>query len=373
MKTILSSFLQLKRIDASSLKTILALSFLFLFLTFIFSSFFNYTLHVYVHILMGLLFLANGVVFIAGKKSLAYTLKRLGGFVALVAVMASLTFLLLRLLPGGPFDADRNLPPEVEKNLLAKYNLSAPLYKQYFIFMKNLAQGQLGESYKYLDQNVSDILKKSLPVSVQLGLYSLIFAYLFGIPLGVFAAARRSSVWDKTTMILAISGIALPSFLTAPLVILFFNFRLGWFEAALWEGPSYYVLPVLVLGVRPVSVIARLTRASMLDTLHSDYIRTARAKGLSSHVIFYKHILKNAFIPVLTFSGPLIAALLTGAFVIEQIFAIPGMSRHLVSSVINRDYPLVLGTTLVYCVILIFSNLVVDLLYSYFDPRIRLS
>ena len=299
--------------------------------------------------------------------------KRILGIFVLLFIISSLVFVLLRTLPGGPFDEERTLPPEIEANIKAKYHLDAPLYQQYFIYIKKLLRGDMGESFKYLEQNVSDIIKTSLPVSVQLGIYALILSYLLGISLGAFSAIKHNTVWDRTAMILAVSGIALPSFLTAPILILFFGFYLGWFEVAEWEGPLYYALPVIVLGTRPAAYIARLVRSSILDVLSSDYVRTAKAKGLHPFVILYRHVLKNSFLPVLTFSGPLTAGILTGSVIIEQIFSIPGMGKHFVQSVGNRDYPLVLGVTLVYCFILILANLIVDLLYSYFDPRIRLS
>ncbi|MDE0151661.1 MAG: ABC transporter permease [Bdellovibrionales bacterium] len=355
------------------MKLFTALAFLISSLSLVFLSFFNYkipSLLVWFTLaLVGAVF----VFYISHKNLISYALKRFIGVVALLFVISSLVFVMLRALPGGPFDEDRALPPEVEKNIRDKYSLDAPLYQQYWMYIKKLVQGDMGASFKYLEQDVSDILGDTMPVSVQLGLYALILSYLLGIPLGLLSAVKHNTLWDRLAMITAISGIALPSFLVAPLAILFFGFYLGWFEVALWEGPAYYVLPVLVLGTRPASVIARLTRSSVLEVLSSDYVRTAKAKGLHPFVILYKHVLKNSFLPVLTFSGPLIAGLLTGSFIIEQIFAIPGMGKHLILSVTNRDYPLVLGATLVYCLILVLANLIVDLLYSYFDPRIRLS
>ena len=327
--------------------------------------FFYYTLTAFLFIQL--------IIFIFKKNILLYTLKRLTGLGFLIFIISTIIFVLLRALPGGPFDEDKALLPEIQKNIYEKYHLDQPVYKQYFFYMKNLLKGNLGASYKYLDQNVSDILKTSIPVSLQLGIYSLILSLLIGIPLGVFSAARHNSLWDRISMVIAVSGISLPSFLTAPILILIFGLYLNWLPVALWESPSHYILPMVILGVRPASIIARLTRASVLDILHSDYIRTARAKGLSENTILYKHVLKNSFIPLLTFLGPLTAFLLTGSFIIEHIFAIPGMSKHLVSSVANRDYPLILGASLVYCCILITANLIVDLLYHFFDPRIRLS
>ena len=338
-----------------------------------FLSFFNYKIP---SLLMWFTLALVGTIFvfyISHKNLISYALRRVVGVAALLLIISSLVFIMLRTLPGGPFDEDRALPPEVEKNIRAKYSLDAPLYEQYWMYIKKLSQGDMGASFKYLEQDVSNILGDSMPISIQLGLYALILSYLLGIPLGLLSAVKHNTLWDRLAMITAISGIALPSFLVAPLAILLFGFYLGWFEVALWEGPAYYTLPVLVLGTRPASVIARLTRSSVLEVLHSDYVRTAKAKGLHPLTILYKHVLKNSFLPVLTFSGPLIAGLLTGSFIIEQIFAIPGMGKHLILSVTNRDYPLVLGATLVYCLILVLANLIVDLLYSYFDPRIRLS
>ena len=307
------------------------------------------------------------------KGLLFYVAGRLLEALITIFIVASITFLLLRMLPGGPFDQEKTLAPEIQANISAKYHLDKPLYWQYAHYMKGLLRGYLGESYKYTDRNISDILKDSLPISIQLGIYALILAFALGIPLGIFAAQKQNRWEDRTAMILSISGVSLPSFVIAPLFILIFAFYLGWLEPALWEGTLFYILPAFVLGIRPASVIARLTRSSILDAVSSDYVRTGRAKGLNESTLFYRHILKNAFLPVLTFSAPLIAGILTGSFIIEKIFAIPGLGQHFVNSVTNRDYPLILGTLLVYSVLLIFSNLIVDLLYTYFDPRIKVS
>ncbi len=304
---------------------------------------------------------------------LTYVLKRILGAIFTLFIIATVTFVLLRTLPGGPFDQEKVLPPEIKANIEAKYHLDKPLLYQYAYYLGGLVKGDFGESYKYLGRNIFDIIAETLPISIQLGIYALILAYLIGIPFGVLAASRQNTWADRMLMVGAISGVSLPSFLVAPLFILFFCFYLNWFEAALWEGPSYYVLPLVVLGTRPICFIARLTRASVLEVIQSDYVRTAKAKGLHHWAVLYKHILKNSFLPVLTFSGPLIAGILTGSFIVEHIFAVPGMAKHLINSVTNRDYPLILGATLIYSTILIFANLLVDLLYSYFDPRIRLS
>lgn len=307
------------------------------------------------------------------KRMLMYALKRISGAVFTLFIIATLTFILLRALPGGPFDREKALPPEIKANIEAKYQIDRPLLYQYGSYLTGLLRGDMGESYKYLGRNISTIIGETLPVSIQLGIYALILAYLIGVPFGILSASRHNTWVDRTLMVGAVSGVSLPAFLVAPLLILFFCFYLDWFETALWEGPSYYVLPLVVLGTRPVAFIARLTRASVLDVIQSDYVRTAKAKGLRSFAILYKHVLKNSFLPVLTFSGPLTAGILTGSFIVEHIFAVPGMAGHLVNSVTNRDYPLILGVTLVYSTVLIFSNLIVDLLYSHFDPRIQLS
>ncbi|MBC6415562.1 MAG: ABC transporter permease [Bdellovibrionales bacterium] len=312
-------------------------------------------------------------IFIIKKNLLLYVLGRILEAFLTLFIVSSLTFLLLRGLPGGPFDQEKNLAPEIQANIEKKYHLDKSLTWQYFYYMKGLSRGYLGESYKYTDRNISDILKDSLPVSIQLGIYALIIAFAVGIPLGVFAARKQNTFFDQSSMLLSISGVSLPSFVIAPIFILFFSFYLGWLEPALWEGTLFYILPSVVLGLRPASIIARLTRSSILDILSHDYVRTARAKGLNETSIFYKHILKNAFLPVLTFSAPLIAGILTGSFIIEKIFAIPGLGQHFINSVTNRDYPLILGTVLIYSSLLILSNLIVDLLYTYFDPRIKLS
>lgn len=302
-----------------------------------------------------------------------YVAKRVVEAIFVVWVIASLTFLLLRILPGGPFDREKVLPPEVKANIEAKYHLNAPLYQQYGSYLFDLLQGDLGESYKYVGRPITEILSESLPNSIQLGFYALMISFILGIPAGVYAASRHNHLSDNLTMIMAISGVALPSFLVAPLLILVFCFYWNLLPPALWDGPAYYILPMVTLGIRPTAVIARLTRSSVLDVIRSDYIRTARAKGLGEMAILYKHVLKNSLIPVLTFSGPLAAGILTGSFVIEMIFAVPGMARHLIQSVTNRDYPLILGTTLVFSLILVAANLIVDLLYAYFDPRIKLA
>jgi oligopeptide transport system permease protein len=237
-----------------------------------------------------------------------------------------------------------------------------------------LVRGDLGPSYKYLGRNVTDIIMDSLPVSLELGFYSILLAFILGIPLGVFSAYKHNTWMDSASMFLAISGVTLPSFLVAAVLIYIFSINLYWFPAGLWDGGiEYKVLPVIALGLRPVAIIARLMRASVLDVIQADYIRTARAKGLSEIPLLVKHVVKNSLLPVITIAGPLVAGVITGSFIIEHVFAIPGMAKHFIQAVTNRDYTLIMGVTLVYAGFLILANIIVDVLYAVVDPRIKLA
>jgi oligopeptide transport system permease protein len=323
-------------------------------------------------------FFISAVFAVIHQNAVKYVSKRLIEALVTVWVIATLTFLLLRFLPGGPFDQEKTLPPEIKANIERKYGLNEPLTKQYTDYIVKLVHGDLGESYKYIGRSVTDIIKESFPVSFQLGFYSLMLAFLIGVPLGIFAAGKHNTFWDSAAMILAVSGVALPSFVFGPLLVLIFCFGVpfesmrGLLPPALWDGPIYYILPVITLGIRPAAIIARLMRSSVLEVIHADFVRTAKAKGLTQKVVMYKHVLKNSLLPVITISGPLCAGVLSGSFVNEIIFAVPGMGKHLVQSVTNRDYPLVLGLTLIYAILLVLANLVVDLLYVVVDPRIKL-
>jgi len=316
--------------------------------------------------------LAGFVYTVIKNNMFPYVLKRLLDTVFVLWVIASLIFILLKIMPGGPFDREKRLPPEIEANINAKYGLNDPLPVQYINYLKNVSRGNLGESYKYLGRSVNDIIAESMPVSFQLGFYALLLGFIIGIPAGVWAASKHNTFTDNGLMFFAISGVALPSFVVAPILILIFSTDgLDWLPAGLWETPICYILPVWTLGTRPAAVIARLTRASVLEVIRTDFVRTAVAKGLNRQIILFKHVLRNSLIPVLTVSGPLLAGILSGSFIIEKIFSIPGMGPHLISSVNNRDYPLILGLTLLYAVILIFANLIVDLLYVIVDPRMK--
>lgn len=302
-----------------------------------------------------------------------YLFKRILGAVPSLLFLLALTFFLLRLAPGGPFDTDRAWPPEVQKNIEKRYGLDQSLPAQFVNWLSDLARGDLRESFHYTGTPVSEILSESIPPSLALGAWSLAIATVVGLILGAAAAWKERSWLDWSATWIAIAGLNLPSYLVASALILVFAIHLGWLPPALWEGPESLILPVITLSLRPASMIARLTRTTLIESLRSDYIRTARAKGLSEAKVLFKHALRNSLIPVLTLLGPLAANLITGSFIVEVIFQIPGMGKHFVSAVLNRDYPLVMGVTLFYGAVLIASNLLVDLAYGWIDPRIRIA
>ncbi len=286
--------------------------------------------------------------------------------------IALLTFTLMKMVPGGPFDSDKALPPEILASLNAKFRLNLPWYQQFVFYMRDiLFHFDFGPSIKYIGRSVTDIVSDSLPVSLELGFYALVISVTVGITLGTLAAAFRGTWLDISAMFVAISGVSLPSFLVAALAILIFSQQLGILPAALWDGPEHRILPSIVLGLRPAAIIARLTRSSVLEVLYLDYVRTARAKGVHPSRVLFVHVLRNAFVPVLTVLGPLSATILTGSFVIEYVFSIPGLASHFISAVTNRDYPLVMGVTLLYAAFLVTTNLVVDVIYGWVDPRMR--
>lgn len=302
-----------------------------------------------------------------------YVFKRLLGAIPTLLALMTLTFFIMKIVPGGPFDGERALPDEIKANLAAKYHLDESLWKQYGRYLTDVARGDLGPSYRYMGaRGVNEIIGESLPVSLQLGAWAIFIALLLGIPLGALAAYRRNTWLDFSAMFVAVAGLSIPNFLVASLLILVFSIHLGWLPPALWDGWQSMILPIVTLMLRPMALIARLTRASLVEALSTDYVRTAEAKGLSAPIVVFKHALKNALVPVVTLLGPLTAAVITGSFVIEVIFAIPGMGKHFVNAVTDRDYTLIMGVTLVYGVIVIAANLVVDLLYAWIDPRIRL-
>jgi oligopeptide transport system permease protein len=292
------------------------------------------------------------------------------GVIVLWAV-ATLTFVLLRLAPGGPFDSERKLPPEILANLEAKYHLNEPLFEQYLRYLGGIARGDLGPSYKYLDRGVSEIIADTLPTSALLGGLAVLFALLVSFPIGLCAAYFRDSIIDRFCIFLSTLGISLPNFILGALLIWAVALQLGWLQAGRWDEWSSAILPMITLGAAPAAYLAALLRSTLIETLGEDFVRTARAKGLKETVVVVKHTLSNSLIPVLTVMGPLVAALLTGSFVVEYVFAIPGMGRFFITAVTDRDYPLIMGVTLVYTVILVGANFLVDVLYGYVDPRIR--
>ncbi|MFA7340350.1 MAG: ABC transporter permease [Candidatus Obscuribacterales bacterium] len=303
---------------------------------------------------------------------IALILKRILLAIPVLLVVASLTFVLVRIVPGGPFDADKNLPPEIIANLNAKYHLDKPVPEQYFLYLGRLAQGDLGVSYKYVNRTVNDILSDAFPVSLQLGTISLSLAVLVGVPLGAIAAVCRGRKEDVIAMFLSTLGISVPGFVIGATLIFVFAIELRVLPVGLWESPWHVVLPAVTLAFSPAAYLARLTRASVLEIVEKDWVRTARSKGLSQWSTVTKHILRNSLIPVVTVLGPLTAIVITGSFVVEYIYAIPGMGRFFITAVMNRDYDLILGTTLVFAVLLIIANTFVDVAYQILDPRMRI-
>ena len=292
------------------------------------------------------------------------------GVIVLWAV-ASLTFILLRLAPGGPFDSERKLPPEIIANLEAKYHLNEPVLEQYSRYLAGVARGDLGPSYKYLDRGVTEIIADTLPTSALLGSLAVIFAVLVSFPLGLFAAYYRESVIDRFCLFLATLGISLPNFILGALLIWAVALQLGWLQAGRWDDWSSVILPMVTLGAAPAAYLSALLRSTLIETLGEDFVRTARAKGAREQSVIARHALRNSLIPILTVMGPLTATLLTGSFVVEYVFAIPGMGRFFITAVTDRDYPLIMGVSLVYTAILVSANFAVDLLYGWVDPRIR--
>lgn len=301
-----------------------------------------------------------------------YTLNRLVSLVIVLLVIITVTFILMHSVPGGPFTDERNLPEAVMKNIAERYHLNDPLWKQYIDYLKNILTGDFGPSFKYEDRSVNSIIAEGFPVSAILGSAAVIIALIIGIPAGIIAALRQQKWEDYTVMFGATLGVSVPNFVIASLLVYVFALQLDIFPAALWEGPESLVLPAISLAAMPTAIIARLTRSSMLEVLSQDYIKTARAKGLSDFTIIWRHALKNSLMPVITYLGPLIAGVFTGSFVIESIFAIPGLGKYFVTSIYNRDYTVILGVTIFYSFILVILNFLVDMTYQFLDPRIKL-
>ena len=301
---------------------------------------------------------------------LRFFVKRvLFGIPVLIAV-ATLTFLIMHWVPGGPFDTEKILPPAIIANIEAKYHLDQPLGVQYLLYMKQLLQGDLGPSYKYIGRDVSDILRDTFPVSFTLGMCAVLVVLGMGVPAGIISAYWKNSLLDRSILLFAAMGISIPSFVLGAVSVWIFSHQWHLLPPALWEGPRYMILPAFALGAGFAGYIARLTRTTVLDVLSSDYIRTARAKGLTEFKILIKHVLINSIYPIVSVMGPLTAGLVTGSFVIEFVFSIPGMGRFFITAVTNRDYPLIMGVTLVYAVLIVVANIVVDIIYGWLDPRV---
>jgi oligopeptide transport system permease protein len=304
---------------------------------------------------------------------LAYAIKRIAVLIPTLLVIITLSFLIIRLAPGGPFDEEQALPPAIKSNLEAAYGLDAPLAKQYFRYVWGLMQGDFGPSFKFRDVRVGELIAQGLPVSLGLGACAILLAVLVGVPLGTLAALRQNGVLDHAIRGVAVMGIALPGFVVGPLLALVFGLYLQWLPVAGWEGGElkYLLLPVITLALPVLAYVARLTRASFLEVMRANHIRTARAKGIGELRVVWRHALRPALMPVVSYLGPATAFVVTGSLVVETVFGLPGTGRYLVQGAINRDYTLVMGMIVVYGVITLLCNLVADLLYSWLDPRVR--
>ncbi|RWR13974.1 ABC transporter permease [Siminovitchia fortis] len=301
-----------------------------------------------------------------------YFIKRFVAMIITLWLIITGTFFLMHSVPGSPFNEERTTNEAIQKNLESYYQLDKPLIVQYGNYLVSLVQGDLGPSIKKPGQTVNGLLGRGFPVSFELGMYTLIVAIISGIVLGVVAALRHNGWIDYLAMSMAVLGISIPNFVMATVLIQQLAVNIPIFPVATWSSPKHMVLPILALATGPMAIIARLTRTSMLEVLTQDYIKTAKAKGLSPAKIVIKHALRNALLPVVTVLGSLAASILTGTFVIEKIFAIPGMGKYFVDSINNRDYPVIMGTTVFYSALLIFMLFLVDLAYGFLDPRIKL-
>lgn len=302
-----------------------------------------------------------------------FILKRVLEALPTLFILITFSFFLMRLAPGSPFTSERAYPPEVMANIEAKYHLNEPLHKQYILYLKNLAQGDFGPSFKYKDQSVNDLIASAFPVSFKLGMTAFAFAVLIGIFAGSLAALNQNSRWDYILMSFSMIGVVMPSFVFAPLLVLLFAITLGWLPAGGWNGGAalYMILPVASLTIGYVAGIARIMRGSMIEVLHSNFIRTAKAKGLSTSRIILKHALRPALLPVITYLGPAFVGIITGSMVIESVFGLPGMGQLFVNGALNRDYSLVLSLTILVGTLTILFNAIVDILYAVIDPKIR--
>jgi oligopeptide transport system permease protein len=313
-----------------------------------------------------------------------YIVRRVLWIIPVLLVVSFLTFSLMKATPGGPWDREKELSPRQIAILNAKYGLDDPFVVQYIRwlvgwpdddggFQRGLILGDMGPSYRYPDRTVNDIVSDGILTTMQLGVMAFILAVAVGIPLGVIAALRQNGIPDYIATFISVLGITTPSFVAAILLVIIFSVGLGWFPTGGWKGPEYWVLPTLALGMAPVAAVARYTRASMLEVTRKDYIRTAHSKGLKERNVVVLHMIRNALIPVVTILGPLLAALVTGSFIIEILFSIPGVGKFYVTAIAQRDYGLIMAMTMLYAAAVAIMNMVVDIAYAYIDPRIRYS
>lgn len=318
------------------------------------------------------------------KGIFAFLLKRILAGVVTLWLIITLTFILLHMLPGDPFQGEKAIPPKIKANLMAKYNLDKPLHEQYVTYLKNLMQGDLGISMKERGRTVNSVIKSSFSVSADLGIRAILFGILVGVPLGILSALRRNKFTDRAAMVVAVIGISVPSFVIAGILQLYaVNFHKAVLIDKLhlplsrilligWDSPGKKILPVIALGAFIVAEIARIMRSKMIEIMEQDYIKLALAKGVSQSAIVFKHALRNALLPVITVISPTIAAVLTGSFVIETMFGIPGLGKYYIGSIIDRDYTMILGVTVFYAAFLIFMMIVMDIVYVLVDPKIKL-
>lgn len=304
---------------------------------------------------------------------LSYTLKRTVYMLITLWVIVTLTFFLMHMIPGDPFTSEKRVPEQIRQNMLAKYHLDKPLIVQYGYYLNDLVHGDLGISLKYLNRTVNEVIADGFPASFQIGMQSVVIGVFLGLILGIVAALNRNGTWDYISMFLAIIGRSVPNFIIATLLQFWIASKLRWLPVSGWGAFKYSILPSIALSFASLAIISRMMRASMLDVIGQDYIKTAKAKGLSPIQIIWKHMIRNAIMPVITILGPLIAAIVTGTFVIEGIFGIPGLGKYFVQSIYNNDYTMILGTTIFYSAILVVMMFIVDITYGFIDPRIRLA
>lgn len=297
--------------------------------------------------------------------------RRLLEAIPVLLAIVTITFFLIRLAPGGPFDDEKNVSGAIKERIEAYYNLDAPLYEQYFDYLTALLKGDLGPSYKHASRSVNELIGYGLPVSAELGFYAMLVALTIGLTAGLIASSKPNTLRDYVPMSLAMIGICVPNFVLGPLLVLVFGLALGWLPVAGWDVPADKILPSITLGAMYAAYIARLSRGGMLEVLSNDFIRTARAKGLSEARVVLHHALRGGVQPVISFLGPAMAGMLTGSFVVETIFQIPGLGRFFVEAAFNRDYTLIMGTVLLYATFILFLNLVTDLILVWLDPRLR--